>query len=650
MDNEKKITKIVINSQDELTDVVTEILNSRNERIVLTFAEETDLLISPINLKVLLETADESEKLLVAQIIKNPTGLRNANSAGLSTIDSPQFPDEDVWETEEINRAKRLSPPKKISSSEIQESKEKAEEAKKDEPTDFQKRIDAAIAKNKEKTDRKELEDDDILITLDEDLPSSDSSGPEITLLKEDPGEQASTKEKDEPKEKPKEDLSKVDFSKKTKDPTKTKPKDRKAKKGVFSKKLKDFLLGVATFLKRIPIPSKFKKLAPIIGISILLLGILVGFIYLSTALLVRVRIYVEAKEVEVEQIFEGDENIKEISFEEYRIPVKTESVEKARSSNIKATGTAFRGEKATGVVIVRYVDTTEEGNCGGTPTLELSAGESVSTKDLTFTLASDVSINCNSKEVEAPVTAVEVGEEYNLSSGLLFTFQNYSIDRLYAVNSEAITGGSKEEYSVLSKADVDSAVQDLSKIAIEEGEGELKDIAGKWQIISDSLTSQVLPDSTKTDVGIGAEATNVDVSITTKSTASYYLREGFDDGIEQLLTNKAKEENLFETDKDWDLELDEEIEKDISVVESNSQEISIKLVAKSSVKPRVDTDDILSELKTMNWEEGQEYLKSLEFSDKETRVEFFPEWFPEGLKRFPKRQGGVLITIGNVN
>jgi len=95
---------------------------------------------------------------------------------------------------------------------------------------------------------------------------------------------------------------------------------------------------------------------------------------------------------------------------------------------------------------------------------------------------------------------------------------------------------------------------------------------------------------------------------------------------------------------------LDKEIEKEITVVESNAQGISIKLVASSTVKPKVDTDDILSELKTKKWEEGKEYLQSLEFSEKETRVEFFPEWFPEGLKRFPKRQGGVLITIGNVN
>jgi hypothetical protein len=651
MDKEKKITKIVVKQEDELTDIVTAIINAKSERIVLTFAEETDLLISPINLRVLLETADEKEKLLVAQIIKNPTGLRNANSAGLSTIDSPQFPEEDVWETEEINRAKRLTPPKKRAPTKKTEEKE---EKKADQPTDFQKRIDAAIAKNKEKNEAKELGDDDVLITLDEDLPAN-SSEPEITFLKEDP-EQKSPSKKENSKQdnrrlqEKEPNLSKVDFSDKTKDPIKTTPEERKKlKKGEASKKIKGVFSSIGTFFTKIPIPHKIKKIAPILGISIVVLAILVGLIYLNTALLVRVRIYVEAKDVEIEKVFEGDENIKEIDFENSKIPIKTESVEKARSSTIKATGTAFRGEKATGVVNITYYkqDSCEQGE---TPPLELPSGQSLSTEGLTFTLDSSVSIDCNDT-AEAPITAVEVGEEYNLSSGKFFTFQNYPVDQLSALNNKgAITGGSKEEYTVLSKADVDKAIEELSNIAIKEGEGDLKDLAGSWEIIPDSITSKVLPDSTKTDVAIGAEATNVNVSITTESTASYFLKEGFDDGVEELLTNKAKEENLFETDKDWDLELDKEIEKEISVVESNAQGISIKLVAKSAVKPKVDTEEILSELQDMNWEEGQEYLKSLEFSEKETRVEFYPEWFPEGLKRFPKRQGGVLITISNIN
>ena len=96
MEDNRKITKIVIGKEDELTDIVTGILDSQNERILVTFAEESDLLISPINLKVILETADERDKSIIAQIIKNPTGIRNAQLAGLTTIDNPSYPTEEM--------------------------------------------------------------------------------------------------------------------------------------------------------------------------------------------------------------------------------------------------------------------------------------------------------------------------------------------------------------------------------------------------------------------------------------------------------------------------------------------------------------------------------------------------------------------------
>ena len=106
----RKITKIVVGKDDELTDIVAGIVGSTNERVLLTFAEESDLLISAINLSVLLETADENDKLMIAQIIKNPTGVRNANTAGITTIETTTLPEEEVWIKEVERKAERLAP------------------------------------------------------------------------------------------------------------------------------------------------------------------------------------------------------------------------------------------------------------------------------------------------------------------------------------------------------------------------------------------------------------------------------------------------------------------------------------------------------------------------------------------------------------
>ena len=627
MDEDKKITKIVITKEDELTDIVSAILDSQNERIVLTFAEETDLLISPINLRVLLETADENEKLLVAQIIKNPTGQRNAVLANMSVIDTPQFPDEEVWEKEEENRMKRLSPPKKVAKKEEAKTEDLPKE---DKSTDFQKRVNDAIEKNKQNR-MLEKPGDELLITLDQDLPAGQEEEMKFVRLDEDPVAQEQV------------DLSKVDFEDKTKNPI-TGEKKPEVKKDVdFSKSLKSIFTSIGAFFKKIPIPNKLKKLAPIIAISLVALAILVGFIFFRTGVVAKVKIYVEAKEVEIEQNFEGDENIKEIDFEEFKIPVKTETVEKARSTNVTATGTAFKGEKATGVVNITYLCPGEED--GG---LEIPSGTSLTSGGLSYTIDSAASVECNIP-VEKSITAIEVGEEYNLAAGKMFAIQGYSTNQVFGLNSSALTGGSKEEYTVLSKADVDKAVEELKKLAIKEGEQELKDLTGNWKIIEDSITSKVIPDSVDTEVAIGAEAKTVNVSIKTESKASYFLNDSFDEGVAGLLTEKAKEENLFETEGDWDLELDEKIEKEISVVESNAEGITIKLIAKGTVKPKVDKERIIEELKGKNWEEGNEYIQSLSFSDKDALVDFIPEWFPEWLKSFPKRQGGIIIEVREV-
>ena len=50
-----------------------------------------------------------------------------------------------------------------------------------------------------------------------------------------------------------------------------------------------------------------------------------------------------------------------------------------------------------------------------------------------------------------------------------------------------------------------------------------------------------------------------------------------------------------------------------------------------------------------MKWVEGNEFLKSLNYSSKGCDVEFNPSNFPESLKFFPGKQGGVLVEIKQI-
>ncbi|MDD3474934.1 MAG: hypothetical protein PHP08_03505, partial [Candidatus Dojkabacteria bacterium] len=357
----------------------------------------------------------------------------------------------------------------------------------------------------------------------------------------------------------------------------------------------------------------------------------------------VKVTIFIESKPVEVEKVFTGSENINEIDFENSLIPIKTESVTKSVSDVVDATGTAYRGEKATGNVTVFYI---VAGDCtDDTPTINLTEGHKITTDGGTFVLTGSVSVTCTSSFGVVGVEAVNVGEEYNLAAGKNFSIDGYDSE-VYARNSSAFTGGSKESYTVLSKSDVDTKVEELTKIATEEAENSLTDIGSGWQIIENTIESEVKEGSMKTAVAIGSEATSSDISLEVVSSATYYYTAGVDEGLNELLTEAAMNQNLFESSDGLELTLTGDIEKNLEV-EDNDGDIKITLTASSSVEPDVNREDLINELRGMKWDNGIEYVKNLTYtSGRDPVIVFNPENFPEKLRYFPTRQGRIDVKI----
>ncbi len=603
MEVNKKITKIVVTKDDELTDIISGIVDTENERIVLTFAEDTDLLISPINLKVILDTVDEREKLLITQIIKNPTGVRNATLAGLSVTEAPNLPTEDMWEDENMARVKRSQKerePKAVPKKEEVEENEAITP-----PTDFQKRINDAVEKSRVKdTEVTAPVDQDIAISIDEDIP--------ITYEN---------------------DLTNTDVLKEE--------KKKEVSPNVLLLKLKSFFSKVK---------SKFgsNKIYPIILGSTLLVVILAVVIYYFTAPFVRVNIYIKAKEASIEKIFDGDENIKEINFDDLKIPVKKENIEKSSSTTVKATGTAFKGDKAKGAVTVTFLSTT---GCQDVDPIQIKQGTTLTARNenKAYKADAEVSIECNQKG-EVNITAVDVGEEFNLPAGTYFVVQGYESSKVFGTSSKDIAGGNKKEYTVLTQTDINSATEELKKQAYEEGEREMKDKSGgTWELIKESLASEVVSNSIETSKKVGEEADQVDLSLKIKTSGTFYMKEGFDKGVENLLTKEAQEKNLFEKDGNLELTLSDNITKNITVETSSTSAVKIKLTAKASIKPKVSKEEISAKLKQMSWSEGNDYLKNLPYSEKRSDIEFNPKNFPERFRYFPKKQGGIIIEVKEV-
>lgn len=623
MEENDKITKIIVNGEDELTDVVSGILNAQTDRIIITFAENSDLLVSTINLSVLQQTAEEEGKVLICQIIKNPIGMRNARLAGIVSIDTPNNPDDEIWEEARKLKEEKLQPKEEIRKI---DTKQTEQEKPNEEPSDFEKRINEAIQKSKQDRTASKANDasshDGLVISVGEDLPIKEEA---VSSMPEEI------------------DLSKVDF----KNIAEEKTPSRKAPVFKLSNIFKKIKPQNTTdgFKPNSPIKGKFAKLLPIVLVSIAVVAGLVAFIYFNTVPFVKVQIFVKAQDVSLEKDFTGDPNIHEIDFTNFKIPIKTETVEEARSSTVTATGKAYKGDKASGSVTLTY----PKSDCTGVSPLSLSAGQVITSSDgKSYTLDNATSIACSSLST-VTVHAVEIGEEYNTPNSY-FTVQGYSSAELFGLKSGDFSGGSKTEYTVLSLSDVNTATESLTKSATDDATSALNEKQGTdWTIISDTIKSDVKEGSVKTDVAVGAEASQANLSLTVTSSATYYLSTGFDDGVKSLLTQEAQAKNLFNSDSSMELTLGDNIEKNMTVVKNSDSEVVIKLTANGSVEPKIDKEKIVSDLKGKKWEEGTKYLDNIKYSDKATLYEFNPVNFPKSLYFFPNRQGGILIQVTEI-
>lgn len=607
MEEKVNVYKIIVNASHELTDVVKEIHSSKAERIVLTFTDHTDLLISPINLKVLQEVAQKEDKILIAQIIQNPTGVRNSRLAGMKVIETPSAPTQQDWEdaVEEIASKAR----EKISKKRVEELAREEETLTK--TSSFEDRVNNAISKSKDEKyiDKRGEKNKDEFISIDQDIPSQR-----------------------------KESLAGKDFA--TMPEENIPPVSKQRGESIFKK----FSLALKSF------DFKNKKFLRIVVIALIALLVIPGVtfaIYNQMVPIVKVKIFVEAKPVEIEKTFVGDPNIKEIDFDNLKIPIKTGEETKSLSDTVTPTGKAFKGEKAKGAITITY--RAPSGTCTDSdPVINLAVGHIVTMEKYSYKLTEAAELTCNSMKT-VNIEAADIGEEYNIASGKSFAIQGYDTNKLYGLNSAAFTGGTKEEYTVLSQQDLDSAVERLSESAIEEVKSDLRDKETKWNIIENSIKSEVDKDSIKTDKKVGEEASVVNVDITIKGTATYYYTKNLNEGLTTLLREEAMEQNLFESKDDLELVLGDEIDTELTVDDTVKDSVQIKLSAKSSVKPKIDKTVIENTLKGMSFAEGLKYIQTLDYSDQKTVVQFIPNKYPEFLKRFPNRRGGVLIEIAEI-
>jgi hypothetical protein len=629
---DKKETKIIVKTSDELSDIVEKITKSDADRIILTFTEPSDLLISSINLTVIKESAQEESKSVITQIIKNPTGERNSQKAGLITINTPTNPTEDLWEKAEQDiKEVQIEKEEKLGQRIPKEDIHKEEPPK----SSFQKKIDEALSKSQAQptsniNKTKFVEEEGVKISLDSEITEKQEVPPVKDIPEKTVKEASVTKPIEIKPQQP--SMTGQDIRIKTEKP-KEKINIKEKLSNIFKSKKKPQPDNVIKMTKKFP-----KKLILLGSIGLVLVLIIGGGLYYYFAPLVKVKIYVDSKPVSIEKTFTGSLDTEAVDLEEQLVPLIKEEVEQDASSSITPTGKSVTGEKATGTVRINYLAIGE--------TLSIPAGSTLTASSLKFVSLADLNM-VGPNWTELSVEAADYGSEYNVAFETYFTIDGQDDTEVSGSALADFSGGSKTEVTVLSQADVDAASESLAKTAKEDAEGDLLDkhIGDGWEVVQESIKSTVDEDSVETDVAIGSEATTANISLSVSVSALYYKKDGIEDLVSNMLSEEAKNKNLFETSEDVELELADEVDAKYTVTGSKEESIKVKLEASGVVTPKISKDEIVATLKGMKWGEGIKYLTEFDYSDEQIQIGFEPSIFPEWIRYFPSRQGRVLIT-----
>lgn len=372
------------------------------------------------------------------------------------------------------------------------------------------------------------------------------------------------------------------------------------------------------------------KKIKTIVIVVIPFLIALVGFILFSFVLpKATIAITVIPRTVEAEKTFiiepNGSTNGDVVSGLE-----KEESVNGEKS--VSVTGKKTIGDPAKGTITIF--------NKSQVPRT-IKKGTVISAGSIDFLLDDDVSIASASESLAAGtitygkangnVTAKEIGTQGNISSGREFSISGISTSIATARNDQAFTGGTSKDITVVSRADQDNAVKQLTAELIEQAKNGFGISEGE-QLISDTITSEVSERAFSHEIGQEAKELTVKATVVIKGTA--YKEDDIKAAMNQALSAEMPDGYKLSQDSF-------QISTNEPIVEK-SGEISISITGSAKLIPSFELKDLTSQIAGKSITEAESIIKNIQGVGGvaiKTSLSLFPN-------KLPSRQQNLSVSI----
>ncbi|PIT88962.1 MAG: hypothetical protein COU27_02865 [Candidatus Levybacteria bacterium CG10_big_fil_rev_8_21_14_0_10_36_7] len=341
-------------------------------------------------------------------------------------------------------------------------------------------------------------------------------------------------------------------------------------------------LSKIKSFFSNMKLQGKSKLLIVAGGSLAVIVALFFFYEYFLHTL--HIKVYLKANPIEKE--INLDIPIKEATVSSSPLVKKT--VEQEFSDKKQTTGVREIGEKATGKVTVHNFDDSERTFPAGTKlskgSLTFLTDSEIKVPESTLVAGKDGERSKQSGKKEVAVTAEKIGEEFNIDSDTEFKIENLSDVLYFALATANFKGGTKKEVTTVSKKDIDTLEQTLTKQANDKAKDVLGAQIGPDEELVSDLTDVKIA-STKFSQEVGEEASSL--SVQAKSQIDYYVIN------KPELLSKLRDEIKKDLENGFDIE-EKYITYEIKDVSEKKNDIIIDIKADGTASKSVDTKNIL--------------------------------------------------------
>ena len=393
--------------------------------------------------------------------------------------------------------------------------------------------------------------------------------------------------------------------------------------------------------LPRFRLP-KIKLRVPIAVVT--MVAVIVGGLYLF---LPQAVITVNARTEPVARDFEirVDQKVTAPSSADLVVPGKMIEREVVGQKKYGATGTKNVGKTASGFVSIYNFSKTTLILKAQTTVLTANGRKYYFTQDApgirpTARIGGpgeDEEIDETSLVPPVPLVAGGAGEEFNLAPGTRLEIENEAFgaqpQKLYAVATEGITGGTTKIAKFVTKGDMDNAYQALANALLDQSRAELTSDNPNTRVLDNAFTTQILEQQSQ--VQIGAEASEFEVSAKVKIRALSFDQNDVQNIVFDLIKRLLPEQKVLSENGRA---------VDVSFLSLSLDEAAGTLAAhfEGQIVYQLDLASLLEQARGKTAEEIREIFLSKPEVDS-LEVQFSPFW----VKSAPKLRGKIKVNTG---